>query len=259
MVRNWVHSTHSTPYGDVGSKLKEIPMRVVCTESAESWHVSGLSFNFTVDQDGYHSEESTGSSTRSPRVLMNGGKLRQMPIFRLGGFTSEESADNLPDSPSFVMDGGMMKQMLAGGLGGAKGTGTLTCSPGFATDVDMAQQKHFIQLAESVCKVRDLVLCTCGFLRIYASTIYIDTNEKCKRRGSVALLRIHVQHLPFRKRAKWRLPLFLAISGLLQKNGCASKVQGNELFAPLVHGALARIDFEASDDKAVDALLAEQM
>jgi len=174
---------------------------VVCTESAENWHVKGLSFNFSVDEDGCSSEGSTDASTSSPRFLMNGDKVKQKPPLQSDGFTSEESTDTLTDRPRFFMDSGLMKQILADGLDGAESTDTSTCSPDLMMDVDMAQQMRFIQLAESVCQVRDLVGYACGFLRMDRSRILVDTNEKCRRRGSVALIRMYVHHLPFAKRA----------------------------------------------------------
>jgi len=233
---------------------------VVCTESAENWHVKGLSFNFSVDEDGCSSEGSTDASTSSPRFLMNGDKVKQKPPLQSDGFTSEESTDTLTDRPRFFMDSGLMKQILADGLDGAESTDTSTCSPDLMMDVDMAQQMRFIQLAESVCQVRDLVGYACGFLRMDRSRILVDTNEKCRRRGSVALIRMYVHHLPFAKRARWRSPLLLSICAVLQRNGCVAKVQGNELFAQLGGGALARIDFVAScDDKTTDTQSTHQI
>jgi len=252
MLMKGVDSTLIVPYGDGNSELKEMPMKVVCTASAENWRVEGLSYNLIMDGDGSVTEGGANTSTCSPRFLDD--KVEQTPSLQLVGFTSEERTDTKTDSPRFFLDADMIKQMFADGLDSAEGTDTSTCTPRIIIDVYMAQQRRVIKLAESVRQVRDLAVHACGFLRINGSQILDDTNEKFKRRGSVAFIRMLVQYLPSARGAKWHSSFLLSISVILQKNGCTAKVQDKRLFVPLVGGAWARIDFVASCNDKVHGI-----
>lgn len=99
---------------------------------------------------------------------------------------------------------------------------------------------------ESARQILELVQHECAFLRIRGHGLRI---EKHRQRSVAATLCIFVQGLPWSKRAKWLLPLLWSVSAVLQRCGCAARVRGGVLRAPLDDvdgGETLRIDFAAA-------------
>jgi len=102
-------------------------------------------------------------------------------------------------------------------------------------------EKDFV---ERLC---DTVVKECGFLRIRSTELRDEVSNRATRHGSIATLRIYVNGLPLIKRAKWLAPLLWSVSAVLQRHGCPSKVQSNELYVPVNDGANhVRIDLVAA-------------
>ncbi|CAK0799931.1 unnamed protein product, partial [Prorocentrum cordatum] len=89
----------------------------------------------------------------------------------------------------------------------------------------------------------------CGWLRLNGHFLRLHDGGLHNRKGravAVGTLRFHVRGLPTARRAKWVMPLILAIVPLLKDRGHDVFIQTRELFATMEDGALIKIELCAS-------------
>jgi hypothetical protein len=122
-------------------------------------------------------------------------------------------------------------------------------SPSEADGSETSRESSFCDEEEHLAaeELGTLVVRECSFLRVTGFGLHEESNRVRRQRGAAKCVMLYVKSLPWAKRAKWLHPLLRSVAALLQAKGCATKMQGGELYAKLGSSRnLARLDFAAA-------------
>jgi hypothetical protein len=122
-------------------------------------------------------------------------------------------------------------------------------SPSETEESETSRESSFCDEEEQLAaeELGSLVVRECSFLRVTGFGLHEESNRIRRQRGAAKCVMLYVKSLPWAKRAKWLHPLLRSVAALLQAKGCATKMQGGELYAKLESSRnLARLDFAAA-------------